>query len=276
MKEDKEGKKDKIVKIDKKGKKDKKDKKDKEGMRMLRSFLAEWLKLRRSGIGYVLAALPVVSLIIGCANFYLNQGVLQFGWHSLWTQASLFYGEFFLPILIAICCAYLARLEHSNRNWNMVLSSPLSPASVFWAKWMVAGVLILFAQALFISLYWLAGTLLGVAGSFPLETAGWTLRGSFAALAICAFQLGLSLRLRSFAAPIGISLCMVFAGLAFYVAKLGLFFPFSLLTIGMSVLNQDKLTLLQNVLYWSITSLFILIFSLLSIQRLRNKDIASS
>lgn len=61
---------------------------------MKRSISAEWLKLRHSRIGLVIAVLPIISMLIGSANFYLNQGALQNGWYSLWTQVSLFYGVF--------------------------------------------------------------------------------------------------------------------------------------------------------------------------------------
>ncbi|PYI56989.1 ABC transporter permease [Paenibacillus flagellatus] len=243
---------------------------------MKRSFSAEWLKLRHSRIVLVLVVLPVISLLIGCANYWLNRGVLQDGWYSLWTQVSLFYGEFFLPILIAICCSYVCRLDHLNRNWNMMLASPVSVASVFLAKWAVVSLLILFAQALFAALYWLAGTLFSLPGAFPVETIGWTMRGWYASLAIGAWQLGFSLRIRSFATPIGISLCSVFIGLGLYVAKLGFLFPFSLLTIGMSVLSQDKLTNSQNLLFWFANTGFIAVFASMSIRRLKSKDVVSS
>lgn len=158
----------------------------------------------------------------------------------------------------------------------MILASPVSVTSVFLAKLIVVSMLILFAQALFMGLYWLAGTLFSIPGPFPVETIGWTLRGWYATISISALQLGLSLRIRSFATPIGISLCAVFIGLGMYITKLGMFFPFSLLTIGMSVLNQDKLSDIQSILFWSVNTIFIIIFSTMSIRRLKNKDIVSS
>ncbi|KLV26956.1 multidrug ABC transporter permease [Niallia circulans] len=243
---------------------------------MERSISAEWLKLRHTRIGLVLAVLPILSLLTGGANYYFNQGVLQNGWYSLWTQVSLFYGEFFLPILIAICCAYVCRLENLNRNWHMVMTSPVSAASVFIAKLFVVSILILFAQALFMGLYLIAGILFSLPGPFPIETLGWIIRGWYASLSIIAFQLCLSLRIRSFATPIGISLLAVFIGLGMYIAKLGLLFPFSLLTIGMSVLSQDKLTGLQNIQFWAMNMAFVVIFASIFIHRLKNKDIVSS
>lgn len=243
---------------------------------MKRTISAEWLKLRHSRISLVLAVLPMISLLIGCANFYLNQSVLQNGWYSLWTQVSLFYGEFFLPILIAICCSYVCRLEHLNQNWNMILASPVSVVSLFLAKWGMVGILILFAQALFMGLYWMAGTIFALPGPFPIETIGWAMRGWVASLTLSALQLGLSLRIRSFAIPIGISLCGVLIGLGLYVSDLGLFFPFSLLTIGMSVLSQDQLTSMQSILFWGVSMTYMMIFVLWNVRWLKHKDVSSS
>ncbi|MBE1444334.1 ABC transporter permease [Paenibacillus sp. OAS669] len=243
---------------------------------MIRSISAEWLKLRHSRMSLILALLPILSLLIGCANYYLNRDVLNNGWYSLWTQVSLFYAEFFLPVLIAICCSYVCRLEHLNRNWNLVLTSPVSVASVYLAKWITVSLFILFAQALFLGLYWLASTLLSLPGSLPVETIGWTMRGWYASLSIIALQLGLSLQIRSFATPIGISLCAALIGLGLYVAKLGIGYPFSLLTIGMSVLSQDKLTGIQNTLFWLMTLAYILVFASWSIRRMKNKDMVTS
>ncbi|SDE43745.1 hypothetical protein SAMN02799630_03359 [Paenibacillus sp. UNCCL117] len=243
---------------------------------MKQSISAEWLKLRHSRIGLVLAVLPILSWLIGCANYYFNQDVLQNGWHSLWTQVSLFYGEFFLPILIAICCSYVCRLEQQNRNWNMILASPVTVGCIFLAKMIVVSILMLAVQALFMGLYLLAGTFFSIQEPFPIETLGWAFRGWYASLSISALQLGLSLRFRSFATPIGISLCAVFTGLGMYLAKLGLFFPFSLLTIGMSVLSQDKLTAVQSNLFWVMNMVFIITFVSMSIHRLKTKDVISS
>jgi len=243
-------------------------------MRNMRTTVsAEWLKLRRSRLGLALASLPVLSLLIGCANYYFNRSVLQNGWYSLWTQVGLFYGEFFLPVLIAICCAYVCRLEHMNRNWNAVLTTPVSVASVFIAKLVVVVSLIGLVQLFFIALYVCAGLALGLTSSLPPELYGWVLRGWIASIAISSVQLMLSMRIRSFAAPVGIALCGVFTGLGFYVAKLGLFFPYSLLTIGMGVLSQESLTAVENGLFLAMTILFIAVFSALAIRRLRRADV---
>ncbi|SHF06979.1 ABC transporter permease [Anaerotignum propionicum] len=99
-----------------------------------RCISAEWMKLHHSHIWIILMILPILSVLIGSANFYMNQGVLTKEWYSLWSQVGLFYGEFFFPILIAICCAYMWRLEHHNKNWNMIMTAPVSTTSIFLSK----------------------------------------------------------------------------------------------------------------------------------------------
>ncbi|ANY76092.1 multidrug ABC transporter permease [Paenibacillus ihbetae] len=243
---------------------------------MIRILSAEWLKLRHSRIGMVLAILPVISLLIGCFNYYFNRSALHNGWYSLWTQVSLFYGEFFLPILIAICCAFICRLEHMNRNWNMILAAPISITNLFVAKLFTVSMMIFAAQAFFMLMYWFAGQLFSIPGPFPKETVLWSLRGWFASISISALQLGLSIRLKSFSTPIGISLCAVFLGIGLYVLNLGMLFPYSLLTIGMGVLSQKGLTFAENIVFMIMNIFFILLLGTWSISRLKHKDVVSS
>jgi len=217
--------------------------------------------------------LPVISVLIGGANFFMNQGVLTKGWYSLWSQVGLFYGEFFFPILIAICCAYMWRLEHHNKNWNMIMTAPVLAVSIFLAKLIVLAVLLFFVQIFLFLLYFLGGRLIGLPSDLPVELPGWLIRGWMAAITIASMQLVLSMRIRSFAAPVGIGLCAVFIGLGIYVAHLGLFFPHSLLTVGMGVLSQTGLSSGENLLFIIMNLLYIIVFNTVAVYRLRKHDV---
>ncbi|GKX28591.1 multidrug ABC transporter permease [Vallitalea longa] len=241
---------------------------------MLRKVIStEILKLRRSHIIIVLMILPIISIIIGSANYYFNQSILQKQWFSLWSQVSLFYSEFFLPVLIAICCSYICRLEHLNKNWNKVMTAPISASNVFIAKLIVTGLIILVLQIFFLALYFCAGKLLGLSSPFPSVIFTWFLKGCLSCITITSLQLLLSMRIKSFAAPIGISLCGVFIGLGMYVTKIGMLFPYSLLTIGMSALSGENLSLHDNILFFTNNIIFIILFSLIGIYRLKKVDI---
>lgn len=239
---------------------------------LIRTISAEWLKLRHSRLWLILVILPITSVLIGSANFYMNQGVLTKEWYSLWSQVGLFYGEFFLPILIAICCAYLWRLEHFNNNWNLIMTAPISAANIFLAKWLVASLLMIMVQGTFFLLYFGAGLLLGLGSGLPPELWGWLFRGWVASLTISSFQLTLSMRWRSFAVPIGVGLCATFFGLGMYVSEWGFFFPHSLLTIGMGILSQAGFASLKDhLLFFIINLLYTLMFCLLALNWLKKR-----
>lgn len=240
-----------------------------------RCISAEWMKLRHSHIWMILMVLPVISVLIGCANFYMNRGVLTKEWYSLWSQVGLFYGEFFFPILIAILCAYMWRLEHLNKNWNMIMTTPVSATGIFLAKLITVGAMLIFVQIFFFVLYFIGGKIAGITAGLPGELTGWLLQGWIAALAISAMQLALSMRIRSFAAPVGICLCAVFFGLGMYVTHLGMFFPHSLLTTGMGVLSQTSLTSGERLLFIIMNLLYIVFISTCAIRRMRKSDVAA-
>jgi hypothetical protein len=241
-----------------------------------RCIAAEWLKLRHSRIWIILAILPVISVLIGGFNFSMNQGVLTKEWYSLWSQVGLFYGEFFFPVLIAIVCAYMWRLEHLNKNWHLIMTAPVSAAHLFLAKWIVAGALLLMVQLFFSLLYVLAGMMAGITSALPAELPGWLARGWISALSISSLQLAISALVRSFAAPIGIGLCASFLGLGMYVFDLGLYFPHSLLTVGMGVLSQTGLPRGELALYLAMNGLYMAAPGAWVIRRMRTSDVVSS
>lgn len=57
---------------------------------------AELMKLKRSFIWVVFLILPLISTVMGCANYLQNVDILDSLWYSLWTQTTLFYSNFFL------------------------------------------------------------------------------------------------------------------------------------------------------------------------------------
>lgn len=156
-----------------------------------------------------------------------------------------------------------------------VMTAPVSATSIFLAKLIVVGVLLIFVQGLFFLLYYCGGKLIGLASALPWELPGWLLRGWIAALTISALQLALSLRIRSFAVPIGIGLCAAFFGLGMYVIHLELFFPHSLLSIGMGVLSQASLSFQDNFVFFMMNLLYIFAISTGAIHWMRKSDVVA-
>ena len=90
---------------------------------------------------------------------------------------------------------------------------------------------------------------------------------------VCSVQLFLSLILRAFALPVGIGLAGGLGGMLLLVKGYGLYFPYSLLCLGMRA-NNTKLAL--PVGQFLMTCLLgILVFSFLSIQWIKKRDVTT-
>ena len=107
---------------------------------------AERLKLKRSPLWLAFLFMPVIPALLGTLNYMANIEILQSEWFSLWTQHTLFTCYFFLPIMIGIYSSYIMRQEENNRNWNKVLSMPVSRNLVFIAKLVQVFSMILFSE----------------------------------------------------------------------------------------------------------------------------------
>lgn len=239
---------------------------------MWRLLETEWMKWRRSRMWLLLMTLPVLSILIGSANYALNQEVLRKEWYSLWSQVSLFYGEFFLPVLIAIACSHLCRLEHANKSWRNLLTAPIAVSRTYLSKLAVLAWHMLLVQVVFFFLYLCAGKLLSLSTPPPKEILGWMVRGWIASVTLGTIHLWLSMRIRSFAVPVGIGLCGVLVGLGMVVKDWGLLFPYSLLTVGMGVLSQEGLTPAELLCFLAVNLLYAILFSALALHRLKRPE----
>lgn len=122
-------------------------------------------------------------------------------------------------------------------------------------------------------LYVLCGKAIGFPGFGPIDVYFWLFRGTLAAAAIGALQLFLSMVIRSFSVPIGIALVGSVLGMMASNKGLGLYWPYSLMLMGM---NSNKTTdaLGGNTLPFILSTLvFFLVFYLTAVHILRSKDV---
>ncbi|WHH61701.1 ABC transporter permease [Petroclostridium sp. X23] len=198
-----------------------------------RTLRAERMKLHHSPVWLAFFILPILPAVMGTFNYLQNVGILQDEWYSLWTQHTLFTCYFFLPAIIGVCCSYLYRLEHMNRNWNAVMTVPVPISYLYFSKLMMASVMVLLTQIWIGILFVISGKLCGLISPIPPELPEWLLWGAVGGIVICALQLCISLVIRSFAVPVGIALIGGVAGLAAMAKGYGVWFPYSLLCLGM-------------------------------------------
>ena len=241
---------------------------------MLRTCIhAENYKLRHSIIWFACFLLPIIPTIYGAFNYQQNTGILTNEWYSLWTQTTLFYGIFFYAPLIALYCSYLWRLEHLNHNWNVLMTSPVPVRDIFLGKLAIILKITLLTQIWAFTLYVLCGKAVGLPGLPDFCIFLWACRGTFAACAIGSLQLLLSMVIRSFAVPIGIALAGSIVGLVASSSGFATFWPYALMSVGMNS-NRDTDVLAGNLIPFLFGTLFyFLLFTKISIQILKKKDV---
>ncbi len=239
---------------------------------LLNCIKTENMKLKHSCIWIACLLIPCIPSVMGVFNLLQNLSLLSKDWYNLWTQMSLFYANFFYAPLIALYCSYLWRLEHLNHNWNLLKSSPIPLADIYWAKLSVIIKVTLITQLWLSVLFLSAGKLIGLSGFIPIQILFWIFRGTLASLSIGAFQLLLSLLVKSFSLPIGIALFGSVAGLIFYNKDLGLFWPYSLMLLGMNSNKSADNLAGTNLPFFASVFVFFCIFSMANIWILKRKE----
>lgn len=242
---------------------------------LIRSLRAEQIKLRRSPVWLAFLILPALSAFMGTFNYLQNIAILENKWYSLWTQHTLFLCYFFLPPLIGVYCSYLCRLEHARHNWNAVMTAPVSVFSIFLAKIITASVMVLFTQVWIGILFILSGKLAGLTVPIPPELIDWLFYGTVAGIVLCALQLCISLVIRSFAVPIGLAFVGGVAGLAALAKGYGVWFPYSLMSVGMRANNPDGAMQCSSIQFFLNSAVYFLIFCLFAVLWLQKRDVVT-
>ena len=240
---------------------------------LLSCMRAGLMKLKRSFIWVVFLLLPIISTVMGCANYLQNVEILDSLWYSLWTQTTLFYSNFFYGPLIAVYCAYLWRVENFNHNRNALMTAPIPVPVLYLSQFLAIGCVTLLTQLWVGALYFISGRAVGMTGFPPPETFIWLLRGCVGGLAIAALQLLLSSVIRSFALPIAIALLGSIGGLLFSAKDLGLYFPYSLMLLGMNSNREEDILSSSPLPFLLSCTKFLTLFVLLGIGYLKKADV---
>jgi ABC-2 type transport system permease protein len=234
----------------------------------------EQKKLKHAHLWLVFFIIPILPTLMGAGNYLNNLDLLKSGWFSLWTQHSLFYANFFYGPLIALYCAYIWRIEHLNYNWNRLMTMPVPVRDVFLSKLMLALGCTVLLQLWMWVLFLISGKIVGLQGMPPLEILLWILRGSVGGLCIAALQLVLSMVIRSFATPIALALLESILGLLISSAGYGLFWPYSLMLLGMNANHYENMV--ENLAGFGISAVvFLVLFTEIGIWYLKKRDVTN-
>lgn len=186
-------------------------------MMMVRSLSADFLKIRRKGIWFLIFLAPIGLVAMQALNFGLRLDYMlkQYA-DNLW-GGLLMNISFFVPIALFLGCtlvsSLVANVEHQLNSWKQLLALPISRTAVFSAKFLLC-FLLLSVSCILLPL---ATVILGLSFGFgadgmPLgDLARMGFFPFFAALPLLALQLWLSLTYRNQALPVslGITLSIV-------------------------------------------------------------------
>lgn len=243
-------------------------------MILLRCIQAEIKKAKSARVWLAFLIIPVLPAIMGTFNYLNNLALLQSGWYSLWTQHTLFYATFFYGPLIAIYCSWLWRLEHVNGNWNMIMTAPVPESCIYLSKFLMAAGMSLLTQGWVGILFYLSGKYAGLTDPIPAEMFIWLVRGCIGGLAVAALQLLLSMVIRSFSLPIIFAFFGSILGLLVLSHGSGLYFPYSLMAMGMNSNRiQDSLAGMGLPFLCS-TAIYTALFLIIGIMILKKKDVS--
>lgn len=240
---------------------------------LLTCITCETMKLRRSHLWLAFLLVPLIPAVMGAQNYLNNLNLLKSEWFSLWTQETLFYSNFFFAPLIAVYCSYLWRIENRNQNRHMLLTAPVPVRNIFLGKLISAGKLTLFTQLWVFVLFTISGKLLSLPGLPPGATLFYALRGILGGMVITAWQLFLSMIIKSFATPIGIAVLGSVTGLLVSNSSLAVYYPYSLMLLAMNA-NRNENMLKGSALPFLISCIFyITFFSASAIWLLKHRDV---
>lgn len=164
----------------------------------------EFSKLRRTHVAVVPIAIPLISVVFGAGNYAANAETLDAGWASYWSQTTLFYGMIFMVAGISILASAAWRVEHRGGNWNTLLTSSRSVASLVTAKLGVIVAMTALMQCIFIVTSMVGGWVSGLSGMPPPELLASALLTVVPAVAVAAWQSFASMVIRNFAMPVAL------------------------------------------------------------------------
>lgn len=241
---------------------------------LLKLIKTEQMKLKRSPVWLAFLLMPIIPALLGTLNYAANIEILQSEWYSLWTQHTLFTDYFFLPIMIGIYCSYIIHEEENNRNWNKVLTMPVSRGMIFISKLICASFMVLLSEIWIGVLFVISGKVAGISSAVPFgELIIWCLFGTLGGMVIASIQLMISLFIKNFALPVGIALGGGLSGLVFLAKNLGHIWPYSLMAYGMNSNSPQKLLETGYIPFIVTCILYIIIFMMINNTILNKRDI---
>lgn len=192
-------------------------------------FRAEWYKLRKSKVIFIIFAGPLISVLIGLLVQQNDLQVQQNEWFQPLFWMNFSYALLFLPLVTGVLASFICRFEHQANGWKQLFSLPVNRGAVFLAKFSLLLIAAWIIQILFIVAVWFVGTMNGFTDPFPKEIIWKALLGGWlATFPLIALQFWLAVLCKSFAVPFAVNVFFTLpAILAANSERFGPYYPWA-------------------------------------------------
>ena len=243
----------------------------------IKAFKAEWLKLRNSGMFWlVLIMTAFIPGIFTLAGLVVSQSEIGSGggeneWKSFVASCFMGFGIFFYPIFLTLVVIRLTQMEHRGGGWKLIEVQPISKLSLYLSKFSIAIVVALLCIVTLILWSLLGGTIIMLAkpasgfSKFSVPWAfisGFGLRLLIAGLGILGIQYLFSVVISGFIWPFAIGLVGTITGTILFGFRKALWWPY--IAPGLTVSNRDGSSAGNFLMYyewlaiaWMIVALFL-------------------
>jgi lantibiotic transport system permease protein len=167
---------------------------------------SEWYKLRKSKIGSIIFAGPLIGLFIGLTSNLISDDVEINDWYKTLFSMNLTYALLFLPLITGVLAGLICRYEHQAGGWKQLLAMPVTRGRVFIAKYTLLMIIVFVIQLLYLVAIFIVGMVKGYTDPFPMAIVWKTILGGWVAtFPLVALQLWMSVMWKSFAAPLTVN-----------------------------------------------------------------------
>ena len=261
---------------------------------MLRSMIAEFIKLKRTPVpwfvligGLVTTALVLFKFVV---NPYRDIGLNNNPWTNFYEFSLNLVSLFLLPLFVVLLVSFVTSIEERSNTWKYLYVLPFSKGYIYFSK-LLTIVLLVFCTIL-IHHFGVLGTgyildLIIPEFEFRYYQPEWGVMGKQMAhlfislLGIIGFQYWLTMQHKPFLMPIGIGIIGFIAGLVLLIMNhaVGSYFPFTYpmhvnasFVNGTSTLNPKTLGGLGQ-LEWNSIACF-LFFTLFGYLQERSRNVS--
>ena len=129
----------------------------------------------------------------------------------------------------------------------------------------------LLTQLWFTVLYLIAGKVVGLPGLPPIDILGWIFRGTIGGWVIATIQYLVASVISNFEIPVAVGLLGGISGLLMANTKAGIFYPYSLMVLGMNSNKDDNMLGGLLPTFFLFALFYILLFNLIGVRLLKKR-----